>query len=122
MFQSIDTSVDGSLTPTSDPRDNEKIDIEKVPTNGARDPASDRQTNDPEEVRQIVSHDPSIVDWDSPDDPDNPLNWTKKRKMNATISIALITFLTYVSIILLLRILLIHFPPALLALRCLRLV
>ena len=40
--------------------------------------------------------DPNIVDWDGPDDPENPLNWTSKRKITATCSIALITFLTYV--------------------------
>lgn len=39
--------------------------------------------------------DPNIVDWDGPDDPENPLNWTAKRKVTATMSIALITFLTY---------------------------
>lgn len=38
--------------------------------------------------------DPNIVDWDGPDDPENPLNWTTKRKVTATVSIALITFLT----------------------------
>ncbi|KAJ6184802.1 hypothetical protein N7519_006103 [Penicillium mononematosum] len=38
--------------------------------------------------------DPNIVDWDGPDDPENPLNWTSKRKITATCSIALITFLT----------------------------
>ncbi|KAJ5938153.1 hypothetical protein N7454_004495 [Penicillium verhagenii] len=39
-------------------------------------------------------HDPNIVDWDGPDDPENPLNWTSKKKINATVSIALITLLT----------------------------
>lgn len=41
-----------------------------------------------------VPRDPNIVDWDGPDDPENPLNWTAKRKVTATVSIALITFLT----------------------------
>ena len=36
-----------------------------------------------------------IVDWDGPDDPENPFNWTVKKKLGATMSIALITLLTY---------------------------
>ncbi|KAJ6170116.1 hypothetical protein N7485_007462 [Penicillium canescens] len=38
--------------------------------------------------------DPNIVTWDGPDDPENPLNWTSKRKLGTTCSIALITLLT----------------------------
>ena len=58
-------------------------DIEKAPNEDAA------------ELQVEVSQDPNIVSWDGPDDPENPLNWTKKRKVTATISIALITLLTY---------------------------
>jgi len=47
------------------------------------------------ELKPESIHDPNIVDWDGPDDPENPLNWTKRKKVNATVSIALITLLTY---------------------------
>jgi hypothetical protein len=46
------------------------------------------------ELQQDAFRDPNIVDWDGPDDPENPLNWTKRKKVNATVSIALITLLT----------------------------
>ncbi|KAJ5658213.1 MFS transporter cpaT [Penicillium longicatenatum] len=46
------------------------------------------------ELQQDALRDPNIVDWDGPDDPENPLNWTKRKKVNATVSIALITLLT----------------------------
>ncbi|KAJ5456894.1 hypothetical protein N7530_012168 [Penicillium desertorum] len=45
-------------------------------------------------AKEAKVKDPNIVDWDGPDDPENPLNWTSKRKITATCSIALITFLT----------------------------
>jgi hypothetical protein len=78
-------SIDGS-TPTASSRElntNLEADIEK----GFIQPAS-------EEQKQIPI-DPNIVNWDGPDDPENPLNWTPKRKLGATMSIALITLLTY---------------------------
>ncbi|KAJ5752563.1 hypothetical protein N7520_009480 [Penicillium odoratum] len=43
---------------------------------------------------QIEPLDDNIVDWDGPEDPENPLNWTKNKKIGATVSIALITLLT----------------------------
>ena len=60
------------------------MDIEKGPTTDAV-------------LEETEARDPNIVDWDGPDDPENPLNWTSKRKVTATISIALITLLTYVN-------------------------
>ncbi|KAJ5096989.1 MFS transporter cpaT, partial [Penicillium angulare] len=48
----------------------------------------------PELAENKQPQDPNIVDWDGPNDPENPLNWTKAKKINATISIALITVLT----------------------------
>lgn len=47
------------------------------------------------ELQTESFQDPNIVDWDGPNDPENPLNWTKRKKVNATVSIALITLLTY---------------------------
>ncbi|OQD69968.1 hypothetical protein PENDEC_c028G00550 [Penicillium decumbens] len=87
-----DTSIDGS-TPSASNQDvqhvddekrsfHEKVDVEKGPTLGTG-------IEGKEEAR-----DPNIVDWDGPDDPENPLNWTAKRKVTATVSIALITLLT----------------------------
>lgn len=60
----------------------EEGDIEKGPTLDAG-------------IEKEETRDPNIVDWDGPDDPENPLNWTTKKKLTATISIALITLLTY---------------------------
>ncbi|KAJ5314042.1 uncharacterized protein N7443_000926 [Penicillium atrosanguineum] len=59
----------------------ERVDIEKGPTIGAG-------------LEETEARDPNIVDWDGPDDPENPLNWTAKKKVTATVSIALITLLT----------------------------
>jgi hypothetical protein len=90
-------SIDGSTPAASNQEvhhvDDEKrsfhetIDVEKGPT-------TDVEKHDIEQVVDGPS-DPNIVDWDGPDDPENPLNWTKKRKVSATVSIALITLLTY---------------------------
>ncbi|KAJ5577973.1 MFS transporter cpaT [Penicillium hispanicum] len=86
-------SIDGSTPAFSNqkahhadkekPSFQEAADIEKGPNLLAA-------TDSPEEFAQ----DPNTVDWDGPDDPENPLNWTKKRKVTATTSIALITLLT----------------------------
>ncbi|CAI7619564.1 unnamed protein product [Penicillium bialowiezense] len=59
----------------------EEVDLE----NGSSEPDA---TKEP-------SRDPNIVDWDGPDDPENPFNWTVRKKLGATMSIALITLLTY---------------------------
>lgn len=55
----------------------------------------DSVSDDAAQQQDKGPRDPNIVDWDGPDDPENPLNWTAKRKVTATASIALITFLTY---------------------------
>ena len=79
------SSIDGS-TPTASSRElntNPEGDLEKGFT----------QSASPEQKQAPL--DPNIVDGDGPDDPTNPLNWTSKKKLGATMSIALITLLTY---------------------------
>ena len=36
--------------------------------------------------------DPSLVEFDGPDDPDNPKNWSVRRRSNITVSMGLMTF------------------------------
>ncbi|KAF3398185.1 Efflux pump vrtL [Penicillium rolfsii] len=93
----VDTaSIDGS-TPAASNREVHHVDDEKrsfhETTDVERGPTKDVEKLDIEQVGD-ESRDPNIVDWDGPDDPENPLNWTKKRKVSATVSIALITLLT----------------------------
>ena len=52
-------------------------------------------SSEPDAKQEEPPKDPNIVDWDGPDDPENPFNWTVKKKLGATMSIALITLLTY---------------------------
>lgn len=40
-----------------------------------------------------LPRDPSIVDWDGPNDPMNPLNWSSSKKVVAIAIVSLITFL-----------------------------
>ncbi|KAK9856680.1 hypothetical protein MYU51_000511 [Penicillium brevicompactum] len=51
-------------------------------------------SSEPDAKQKEPPRDPNIVDWDGPDDPENPFNWTVKKKLGATMSIALITLLT----------------------------
>ncbi|KAJ5166738.1 MFS transporter cpaT [Penicillium canariense] len=93
----VDTaSFDGS-TPAASNQEIHQVDEDKRSTHGTVDveqgPTTKIKENDAEQVND-GPRDPNIVDWDGPDDPDNPLNWTKKRKVLATVSIALITLLT----------------------------
>lgn len=37
--------------------------------------------------------DPSIVEWDGPDDPENPLNWSPRRKWANVITFSTITMI-----------------------------
>ncbi|KAF7718170.1 MFS-type Multidrug transporter [Penicillium ucsense] len=91
-------SIDGSTPATSN---REVYDVVADDRKSFHQTASDLERGvTPEEERQTIEKadeeavDPNIVDWDGPDDPENPLNWTKKRKVVATVSIALITLLT----------------------------
>lgn len=90
-------SIDGS-TPAASSQEVHHVDEEKrsfhETVDVERGPTTDIKKTDIEEVDD-ESRDPNIVDWDGPDDPENPLNWTTKRKVSATVSIALITLLTY---------------------------
>ena len=38
--------------------------------------------------------DPSIVDWDGPNDPENPLNWPTAKKLATLSMVSIITFLS----------------------------
>jgi hypothetical protein len=90
-------SIDGS-TPAASNQEVHHVDDEKRSFHETidveRGPTTDIEKHDTEQVVD-GPRDPNIVDWDGPDDPENPLNWTKKRKVSATVSIALITLLTY---------------------------
>lgn len=93
-------SIDGS-TPAASNQEVHHVDDEKRSFHETLDvergPVTDVEKQDVEEAVE-EPRDPNIVDWDGPDDPENPLNWTKKKKVSATISIALITLLTYDSL------------------------
>jgi hypothetical protein len=90
-------SVTGS-TPTASNHEINQIDGEKsiVVNDAAQN--TDLENGPVQNIdagKEATVTDPNIVDWDGPDDPENPLNWSTKRKVGATCSIALITFLTY---------------------------
>lgn len=89
-------SIDGS-TPAASNQEVHHVDDEKRSFHEALDVERGPVTDiEKEAIEQAAEEprDPNIVSWDGPDDPENPLNWTKKRKVSATISIALITLLT----------------------------
>lgn len=90
-------SIDGS-TPAASSQEAHHVDDEKrsfqETLDVERGPTTDIEKQDFEQAVE-EPRDPNIVDWDGPDDPENPLNWTTKKKVSATISIALITLLTY---------------------------
>ena len=46
-----------------------------------------------QQTRVVGGHPVLIVEWDSPDDPTNPRNWTRGRKIRATLIVSLIAFL-----------------------------
>ncbi|KAJ6033182.1 hypothetical protein N7444_010953 [Penicillium canescens] len=87
-------SVEGS-TPRASSQEIHRTDDEKDivldQTKRDSDLESGPAQADDEEKADV---DPNIVTWDGPDDPENPLNWTSKRKLGTTCSIALITLLT----------------------------
>lgn len=85
--------MDGS-TPTASNTEIHRIDDEKRSLDEKTDLEAGPRTLDTTIEKDESSRDPNIVDWDGPNDPENPLNWTKKQKISATVSIALITFLT----------------------------
>lgn len=45
---------------------------------------------------QVAAVNPSVVDWDGPDDPQNPMNWSSGLKWGNVAVISSVTFLTYV--------------------------
>lgn len=87
-------SIDGS-TPAVSNHEVHNVDAKKHSLDEQVDVEKRAAFSDNETPKQGDGpRDPNIVDWDGPDDPENPLNWTAKRKVTATVSIALITFLT----------------------------
>lgn len=89
------SSIDGS-TPAASNHEIHHVDDEKHSFHEEADvEKGTTQLESGIEQGEEASRDPNIVDWDGPDDPENPLNWTVKRKVTATVSIALITLLTY---------------------------
>lgn len=86
-------SVDGS-TPRASNTEVHQVDDEKRSFHEKNDLEAGPRTDETTIEKDESSRDPNIVDWDGPNDPENPLNWTKKQKISATVSIALITFLT----------------------------
>lgn len=86
-------SVDGS-TPAASNADFHEIDEDKRSIPGGTDIEKGPRIEHTITKTDESARDPNIVDWDGPNDPENPLNWTKKQKISATVSIALITFLT----------------------------
>lgn len=67
-----------------------------------RKPATDlekqqaQEENEPIIENNTKEHDPSIVNWDGPDDPENPLNWSGKKKWTNGGLLAAMTFITCV--------------------------
>ena len=43
-----------------------------------------------------TARDPTVVDWDGPDDPANPMNWPLSQKAAAIAIVSAITFVRYV--------------------------
>ncbi|KAJ5082220.1 hypothetical protein N7532_011263 [Penicillium argentinense] len=86
-------SIDGS-TPGASNVEIPQIDEKKRSFHEKVDLEAGTKTTEDAIEKEDVARDPNIVDWDGPNDPENPLNWTKKQKVSATVSIALITFLT----------------------------
>ncbi|KAK8110743.1 citrinin biosynthesis cluster MFS transporter mrr1 [Apiospora kogelbergensis] len=68
----------------------------KAPTDKERTQApSFGPGNDDESMtqgEQLPEQDATLVGWDGPDDPANPQNWSTRRKLLTTISLALCTF------------------------------
>ncbi|KAJ5599857.1 hypothetical protein N7450_000924 [Penicillium hetheringtonii] len=93
MADSKSPSVDGS-TPAASNADFHEIDEDKRSIQGGTDIEKGPRIEHTITKTDESARDPNIVDWDGPNDPENPLNWTKKQKISATVSIALITFLT----------------------------
>ncbi|KAJ5092024.1 hypothetical protein NUU61_006894 [Penicillium alfredii] len=87
-----DSEMDGS-TPAVSNHEIHHVDGEKRSLHDSDD--VEKGPAEPDNGEQTDNTcDPNIVDFDGPDDPENPLNWTKKKKVTATVSIALITLLT----------------------------
>lgn len=66
---------------------------------GIRDERDFTDANDLEKSRtgRSLKRDPTVIDWDGPDDPENPKNWGMRRKWMATFVVSAFTFISPVS-------------------------
>lgn len=68
----------------------------KAPTDKERTQAPSFGPGDDDESmtqgEQLPEQDATLVGWDGPDDPANPQNWSTRRKLLTTISLAFCTF------------------------------
>lgn len=79
-----DDSDKGTPEPEKETLGSER-DVEKQ----GQDESPTPETASPDETEEV---DPSIVEFDGPDDPDNPKNWPARRRAMITISMGLMTF------------------------------
>ena len=80
----VNMSKNDIATP-EDGTPNSMGDLEKQ----AQGQVSSPQTESPTQEEEM---DPSIVEFDGPNDPDNPKNWTAKRRAIITVAMGLMTF------------------------------
>lgn len=90
----------------SDDRDLEKQETEELPEPepevrygipDERDFRSEGEEDDGLEKTRTgksLRRDPTVVDWDSPEDPENPKNWSMGRKWAATFVVSAFTFIS----------------------------
>ena len=81
------TDMSGKNTPDPDPEKEMDLDDRDI----------EKRTQDQTPAQQTVAAieeetDPSLVEFDGPDDPDNPKNWTARRRAVITVSMGLMTF------------------------------
>jgi hypothetical protein len=82
-----DSSRAVNLTPETD--------VEKSATSRAHSACCENREQTYADISQSGRCDPSIVDWDGPDDPANPLNWTKGKKWGLIACLGTVTLVTY---------------------------
>ena len=65
---------------------------ESPPTNMNNDVEKQAQDGNAEVIRPAEQPDSSLVEFDGPDDPGNPKNWSVRRRIAISMSMALMTF------------------------------
>lgn len=106
----LDSDDAASTTSESDhekqDRDLEKQETEELPeaevevqygVENERDFESKGEALSRRATGQSLERDPTVVDWESPDDPENPKNWSMKKKWAATFIVSVFTFISPVS-------------------------